>query len=92
MDIIYLKDSDVKEFITFLVVTHVERYGLEKKKCSVLDFRANLLNHTKPLSISSYLDKEEDYVPMLSALRKFSHILEIVPSTRPAHKYLQVGM
>lgn len=64
----------------------------EKKTCSVLDFRANLLNHTKPLSISSYLDKEEDYVPMLSALRKFSHILEIVPSTRPAHKYLQVGM
>lgn len=52
--------------------------------------RANLLNHTKPLSISSYLDKEEDYVPMLSALRKFSHILEIVPSTRPAHKYLQM--
>ena len=92
MDIIYLMDSDVKEFITFLVVTHVERYGLKKKTCSVLDFRANLLNHTKPLSISSYLDKEQDYVPMLSALTKFSHILEIVPSTRPAHKYLQVGM
>lgn len=31
MNIIYLKDSDVKEFITFLVVTHVERYGLKKK-------------------------------------------------------------
>lgn len=31
MDVIYLKDSDVKEFITFLVVTHVERCGLKKK-------------------------------------------------------------
>jgi len=51
--------------------------------------RANLLNHTKPLSISSYLTKEEDYVPMLSAMRKFSKILEILPSTRPAYKYVQ---
>ena len=53
-------------------------------------FRANLLNHTKPLTISSYLTKEEDYVPMLSAMRKFSKILEILPSTRPAYKYVQV--
>lgn len=51
--------------------------------------RANLLNHTKPLSISSYLIKEEDYVPMLSAMRKFSKILEILPSTTPAYKYVQ---
>ena len=53
-------------------------------------FRANLLNHTKPLSISSYLTEEEDYVPMLSAMRKFSKILQILPSTTPAYKYVQV--
>lgn len=53
-------------------------------------FRANLLNHTEPLTLSTYLSKEEDYVPLLAAMRKFSAIMKILPPTVPAYKYLQV--
>lgn len=53
-------------------------------------FRANLLNHTEPLALSTYLSKEEDYVPLLAAMRKFSAIMKILPPTVPAYKYLQV--
>ncbi|KAM7449822.1 hypothetical protein ABFA07_002475 [Porites harrisoni] len=51
--------------------------------------RANLLNHTEPLALSTYLSKEEDYVPLLAAMRKFSAIMKILPPTVPAYKYLQ---
>lgn len=53
-------------------------------------FRANLLNHTEPLTLSTYLSNEEDYVPLLAAIRKFSAIMKILPPTVPAYKYLQV--
>lgn len=53
-------------------------------------FRANFLNHTEPLTLSTYLSKEEDYVPLLAAMRKFSAIMKILPPTVPAYKYLQV--
>lgn len=53
-------------------------------------FRANLLNHTEPLTLSTYLSKEEDYVPLLAAMRNFFGIMKILPPTVPAYKYLQV--
>ncbi|KAK2565369.1 Glutamyl aminopeptidase [Acropora cervicornis] len=51
--------------------------------------RANLLNHTIPLSLSVYLTKEEDYIPLLTAMAELKQIIKIVPSTRPVYPYLQ---
>lgn len=51
--------------------------------------RANLLNHTIPLSLSVYLTKEEDYIPLVTAMAELKQIIKIVPSTRPVYPYLQ---
>lgn len=53
-------------------------------------FRANMLNHTLVLRLSTYLTKEEDYVPLLAVTQEFSTIMKILPPTRPVYKYLQV--
>ncbi|KAJ7393673.1 hypothetical protein OS493_003330 [Desmophyllum pertusum] len=79
----------------FYRVITKKRTGIYFRSNCCIITRANLLNHTKALSISSYLIKEEDYVPLLSAMRKFEKLLEILPSKRPAYKYVQynkIGM
>lgn len=60
--------------------------------CTLNFKRSGKLNYTKALEMTSYLQAEEDYVPWQAAIKSFNFIKSLLTPTRPAYKYLQVGL
>ncbi|XP_068711711.1 glutamyl aminopeptidase-like isoform X2 [Montipora foliosa] len=51
--------------------------------------RSGRLNYTKALELTSYLQRETEYVPWVAAVKNFKFIKSLLTPERPAFKHLQ---
>ena len=53
--------------------------------------RAGYIKYTVPLNLTTYMSKEDEYVPLAAVDSGMTYISGILPQSNPASKYLEVS-